>query len=65
MFIAKIAQTKDLAPLGAKPGMGMIAAADMSDGAPTERNSKERTLVYKHLAPMGRKQPNLSGTADV
>jgi hypothetical protein len=40
MFIAKSAQNKDLAPLGAKPGVGMIAAADTSNGAPTERNNK-------------------------
>ncbi|MDX6499102.1 MAG: hypothetical protein QOG23_2362 [Blastocatellia bacterium] len=35
--------TKDLAPLGAKPGSRTFAEAGNSDCAPTERRRKERT----------------------
>ena len=42
MFIATTIHSKDVAPLGAKPGSGTIADAGKGGCAPTELRSKER-----------------------
>ena len=43
MFIATRIYPKDLAPLGAKPGIGTIDDAGKGDCAPPELKSKEAT----------------------
>jgi hypothetical protein len=52
--------TKDLGPLGAKPGSGTIADAKKSDCAPTGASEQRKNRrCYEHLAPMGRSGNNV------